>query len=146
MRTRRTGWTGPALLIGRCVVLAGCTSGPLSGPPTYFQPSRISVQDLRVDPAVPTPGSPARVTFRLVRAGDDGSPVYWTGHLVERPSAGGSLSALSGGPLPSGALVEVTYTPAGRTAAFLSIYPSSTPGTTIGDGSGDWRSLTVEVR
>lgn len=134
------------MLIARCLVLGGCTTGPLSGPPTFFQPSRITVQDLRLEPAAPSPGSPVRVSFRLVRAGDDGSPIYWTCHLVERPSAGGVLSALSGGPAASGGLVEITYLPAGPTAAILSVYPSSTPGTATGDGSGDWRSVTIEVR
>lgn len=134
------------MLIARCIAMAACTTGPTSGPPTFFQPSRITVQELSVEPAAPVPGSLVRVRFQLVRAGDDGSPVYWTCHLVERPVAGGALSATSGGPSPSGSIVELTYLPAGRTAALLSIYPSSSPGTPIGDGSGDWRSITVDVR
>jgi hypothetical protein len=125
----------------------GCARGvPTSASQPFFYPSRITVQDLSVTPNVVAVGSPARIRFRLVRAGDDGSAIYWTAYLLERPSAGGALSATAGGPVASGDTLETVYTPAAPTVAFITLYPSSTPDKTTGDGSGDWRSFSIQVR
>jgi hypothetical protein len=134
----------------RALALAGlfssaCANGPASSAPTFFQPSRITVQELTVEPAVPRAGAPIVVRFRLVRAGDAGAPVYWTAHVLETPPAGGALTRSSGGPVASGEWAEVVYAPAGPTAAVLTLYPSSSPGTAIGDGTGDWRTVRIEV-
>lgn len=146
MNGRGTGRLGRALLIARCVIVGACTSGPMTGSTTLYQPARITVPELRVEPQVAAPGAPVHIRFQLVRSGDEGAPIYWTCHLVERPAAGGTLSAVSGGPAPSGSFAEIVYTPRAATSAVVSIYPSSTPGTTVGDGSGDWRSIRVDVR
>ena len=125
----------------------GCARGvPTSASQPFLYPSRITVQDLSITPRVAAAGSPALIQFRLVRTGDDGSPIYWTTHLLERPAAGGSLSSSSGGPVSSGDTLEIVYSAAGPTVAFITLYPSSTPGTTTGDGSGDWRSFSIQVR
>jgi len=104
------------------------------------------VQDFRTTPADPAAGDTVRIQFRLVRAGDDGSPIYWTSHLLERPEIGGTLSSLAGGPVASGALVEMVYTATAPTVAYVSIYPASVPGAQIGDGSGDWISMPIRLR
>jgi hypothetical protein len=128
------------------LIAVACTSGMTSVGPTYFQPSRITVQDLIVEPAVGTAGQPVHIRFRLVRAGDDGAPIYWTSHLLERPAVGGALARLSGGPLRSGASIDLVYAPTEPTLAYVSIYPASTADAVIGDGSGDWVSLPISVR
>ena len=128
-------------------VLAGCAGAvPTGSSQPFLYPSRITVQDLDVVPDVVEAGMQGTIRFRVVRAGDDGSPIYWTAHLVERPPAGGRLAVASGGPVASGAAIETVYATAGATVAFITLYPSSTPGTPTGDGSGDWRSFSVQVR
>ena len=123
-----------------------CTSGTASLGPTYFQPARITVQDFSIQPAEPAAGVPVRIQFRLVRAGDDGSPIYWTSHLIERPDIGGTLSRFAGGPVSSGAPIEIVYTTGAPTLAYISIYPASIAGKETGDGSGDWMSMPIRVR
>ena len=98
-----------------------------------------------MQPAAPSSGSSAAIRFRLVRNNDDGSPIYWTAYFLERPAGGGTLSATSGGPVSSGAVVELVYKPAAPTTAAVTIYPASIPGRPNGDGSGDWRSFAIEV-
>jgi hypothetical protein len=124
----------------------GCTSGTANVGPTFFQPARITVQDFSVEPAEPVAGVPAQIRFRLVRAGSDGAPIYWTAHLLERPEIGGKLSRAAGGPTTSGALVEIVYIANAPTLAYVSIYPASSPGAEIGDGSGDWITMPIRVR
>jgi hypothetical protein len=138
-----------ALLTVLTLTLLGsvaCTSGTAGLGPTYFQPSRITVQDFSVQPAEPAAGVPVRIQFRLVRAGDDGSPIYWTSHLIERPAIGGTLSRFSGGPVASGSAIEIVYTTDAPTVAYVSIYPASVAGKETGDGSGDWISMPIRVR
>jgi hypothetical protein len=127
--------------------LAACTGTVPTGTgrPLFF-PSRISVQDLALLPETTTAGAATRIRFKLVRAGDDGEPIYWATHFLETPSAGGTLSAVSGGPVASGDVVEIVYRPAEATTAFVTLYPGSTPGLATGDGSGDWHSFAIEVR
>jgi hypothetical protein len=124
-----------------------CTNGNATLGPTYFQPARITVQDFALDPPNPAPGTPTHVRFRLVRDGGDGkAPIYWTAHLVERPSEGGTLSSASGGPLMSGATVDIDYrAPDAPTVAYLSIFPSSVAGADTGDGTGDWLTMPITV-
>jgi hypothetical protein len=119
---------------------------PTGSSQPFLYPLRITVQDLTVDPREVQAGMRSTIRFRLVRAGDDGSPIYWTAHLVERPPAGGVLSASSGGPVDSGGVVETVYETERATQAFVTLYPSSTPGMPTGDGSGDWKSFSVQVR
>jgi len=111
-----------------------------------FLPSRITVQEVSVEPATVAPGAAAVIRFKLVRGSDDGSPIYWTSYLLERPGGGGALSATSGGPVASGGAVEIVYRPTEKTTAFLTLYPSSSPGTPTGDGTGDWEALTIPVQ
>jgi hypothetical protein len=145
LRRRRSLLAG-ALSFVAAVAAEGCAQGvPTSPNQPFLYPSRITVEDLSVTPSAATAGSPAVIRFRLVRAGDDGSPVYWTAYLLERPSAGGALSTSAGGPVSSGAVLDLTYLPVGPTVAFITLYPSSTPGAATGDGSGDWRSFSIEV-
>jgi hypothetical protein len=125
---------------------AACTPGTALLGPTYFQPSRITVQDFTVTPAEPKAGELVRIQFRLVRAGDDGSPLFWTSHLVERPEIEGTLSNVAGGPVTSGTEIEILYTPSAATMAYLSIYPASVAGAKTGDGSGDWISMPIRVQ
>jgi hypothetical protein len=99
-----------------------------------------------VTPDMGVPGSPSTIRFRLVRSGDAGTPIFWTAYLMEAPTRGGTLSELSGGPVRSGEVVELVYVPAEATTAFVTIYPASTEAQQTGDGSGDWRSLAIEVR
>jgi hypothetical protein len=133
-----------ALLLAFAAV--ACTNGNATLGPTYFQPARITVRDFSADPAQATLGTPVHITFRLVREGGDTAPIYWTAHLVERPSEGGTLSRLSGGPLASGATVELDYqAPDAATVAYLSIFPSSVSGTDTGDGTGDWLTMPITV-
>jgi hypothetical protein len=127
--------------------LSACAGGvPTGSSQPFLYPLRITVQDLAVDPREVQAGMQSTIRFRLVRAGDDGSPIYWTAHLVERPPAGGALSASSGGPVDSGGVVETVYETDRATVAFVTLYPSSTPGMPTGDGSGDWKSFSVRVR
>jgi hypothetical protein len=123
-----------------------CSNGNAILGPTYFQPSRISVRDFVADPENPTPGTPVHVHFRLERDGNGTAPIYWTVHLVERPSEGGTLSRTSGGPVTSGATVDLDYhAPDAPTVAYLSIFPSSVAGTDTGDGTGDWLTMPITV-
>jgi len=134
------------VLGGLLLVQAACSGqGPAGASQPFFNPDRITVQDLALEPRAPVPGAASPIRFRLVRTGGAGAPIYWTAYFLERPDAGGRLSAVSGGPVASGALVELAYVPAGATTAFVTLYPSSTPGTPTGDGTGDWRSFTIEV-
>ena len=111
----------------------------------FFNPDRITVQDLAVEPQPAVAGAPSRIRFRLVRTADAGTPIYWTAYVLERPDASGRLSTLSGGPVASGSIVELAYTAPRATTAFVTVYPSSTAGTPNGDGTGDWRSFSIEV-
>jgi hypothetical protein len=132
-----------AVVVG---ALAACSSqGPSGASQPFFNPDRITVQDLAVEPSPAAPGSPSQIRFRLVRTADPDAPIYWTAYFLERPDAGGRLSALSGGPVRSGAVVQLAYVPAAVTTAFVTVYPASAPGLATGDGSGDWRSFTIEV-
>jgi hypothetical protein len=135
------------LLFGLLLSAGACSSVPPSGTnQPLFLLSRISVQNLAVVPTTGVPGAPVDIRFSLVRSGDDGSPIYWTAYFMESPARGGALSRTSGGPLASGAVVDLIYTPADSTTAFVTIYPSSSPGQKNGDGSGDWQSFTIPVR
>jgi hypothetical protein len=136
-----------AAVAASALLAAACAAGvPTGASQPFFHPSRITVQDVKVTPDVAPVGASATIQFRLVRAADEGQPIFWTAHVLERPLAGGTLSALAGGPLKSGGGVDLVYTPAGPTQAVITIYPSSTSGTLTGDGSGDWRAISIEAR
>jgi hypothetical protein len=140
---------GRGRLIGIVVLLAcaACSGRVPTGTSTHplFLPSRVTVADFTMAPISSIAGSPTLIRFRLVRLDDDGSPIYWTTHFLETPTRGGSLSATSGGPVSSGSTIELVYTPAEATTAFLTIYPASTANQKTGDGSGDWRAVTIKV-
>jgi hypothetical protein len=127
--------------------LVACSrSLPTGAAQPLFYLSRVTVQDLTVDPATATAGETTRIRFALVRAGGDaGAPLYWTAYFMESPAAGGAVSLTSGGPVASGDPVEIVYTPKAATTALFTIYPSSSPNTKTGDGTGDWRSFAVTV-
>lgn len=126
--------------------IGACSGVPSSGTnQPLFLLSRISVQDLAVVPGTGIPGATTHIRFRLVRSGDDGSPIYWTSYFMEAPARGGALSRSSGGPVASGSTVDIEYTPTGPTTAFLTVYPASKAGQKTGDGSGDWQSFTIPV-
>jgi hypothetical protein len=139
-RLRRAAVLGLALALGAC-----SGGGPTGARQPFFAFSRIHVQDLIVTPSPSVPGVPTRIRFRLVRSGDLEAPIYWASHLLERPAAGGSLSATSGGPIASGTEIALEYAVGTATTAVITLYPASIGGVATGDGSGDWRSFTVEV-
>ncbi len=108
-----------------------------------FLPSRVSVEDLSVVSSV-VAGTTTTIRFRLVKDAST-APLYWTAHFLEQPAGGGTLSAVSGGPVASGGSVEITYATKGATVAFVTLYPSSSASGPTGDGSGDLRSFTIQV-
>jgi hypothetical protein len=122
---------------------SGQTPAGVSQP--FLNPERITIQDLLIAPSPAASGAPTRIRFRLVRNGDVNAPIYWSAHLFEQPAVGGKLSDVSGGPIVSGGNVELTYLAGAATTAIVSLYPSSTAGASTGDGSGDWRSITIVV-
>src|SRR5690242_4978927 len=98
------------------VALSHCKGAlPTGARQPLFLPARITVQEVTVEPATVAPGTAAVIRFKLVRGSDDGSPIYWTSYLLERPAGTGALSAISGGPVASGNVVEIVYRPVEKT-------------------------------
>jgi hypothetical protein len=131
---------------GSAAAVSGCASDvPTGGGNALLLASRITVQDLGVEPAQAVAGTSATIRFRLLRNVGGDAPIYWRATLVERPAGNGALSAVSGGPVRSGATIEIAYAASTPTTAFVTIVPASREAGPTGDGSGDWRSFTIDV-
>ena len=146
-----TVWAGSsgrarrAAVVAASLAVASCGGSPVAPRLPLFSPSRIVVQEIVISPEVAASGAPVHIRFRLVRTSGGDEPIYWTSSLVERPRAGGVLEQGSGGPLLSGEAAEIVYRPAGATTAAITVFPASAEGRPLGDGSGDWSSVSIPV-